>query len=127
MTTIIDRNKMTELLDEAVAARGADFNYHEHFGLRSGGACDYKVRNEPGCIIGWVLNHLGLLDMAREGRTASQVMGDINSAPNEFFFTDEARAMANNAQLAQDNSNNWGPSVQAAKEGLILGFGGGNL
>ena len=121
MTTIIDESKMAELLDKAVEARGADFNYRKHFGITEADGCAYRHGLGPGCIIGWVIFHLNLEGYICEGVSANELLTRISSRPdNDYVFDLNARRLATTAQYNQDQGSDWGPAVAGAKRGARL-------
>lgn len=74
-------------------------------------ACLYR-RNDglPGCIIGHVLDRLGILDYAEEWVGAVELMQVINDETSHIsgiHFTDDAMRLAETVQMHQDQQLPW--------------------
>jgi hypothetical protein len=113
--------KAIEMLEAAVAVRGADFNYRQHFDI-IGNDCKYvhNVDGElvPGCIIGMMLHLAGvpLEDLAsQEGQSA------WDAVPHFMHWAyPSIRAAFNTAQARQDYGASWGEALKAARIRLAV-------
>jgi hypothetical protein len=119
--------KAIGMLEAAVAVRGADFNYRQHFNLGQpdeGGTVDCKYVHTfdgemvPGCIIGMML-HLAGVDLddlvEQEGQSA------WDAVPVFMHFADPSiRAAFDKAQAKQDTGGSWGEALEAARARLAV-------
>lgn len=139
-TKIVTLNLAEELLERAVAEKGADYVYSE-----DEGGCFYANPTEergqyvPGCIVGHVLNYLGLspeelhkLDEPHKWHT--NVNGDAHTDNTNINHIDDvledtfgielthpALMLLKTAQGNQDFGESWGDSVRTAK-GYVSGL-----
>jgi hypothetical protein len=97
----------TELLQRAVAEKGDGYVYDA-----DGAMCRYaeEETGAPSCIVGHVLDYVGLLDQAEEGAGALGVDGV------KMNFTNRAGHMLWAAQIMHDHGRTWGEALVAAKE-----------
>ncbi len=103
-------------LNQAVAERGADFNYRQAY-YHASDACFYVEDNgdgtsEPGCIAGYVFALAGIPPAelrAEEGASAYSAAGRLG-------FALPARWALDRAQKVQDAGGTWGEALVAAHE-----------
>lgn len=111
-------DKAVELLERAVAEKGADYVYQRptnEQGIPRG--CAYFHGKEPGCIIGHVLSYLGL--------TRGDI-GQYNTAYSWHALThcvgfdvradERTNKLLQTAQCRQDDGHSWGEAVNIARE-----------
>jgi hypothetical protein len=131
----ITKDKAIELLEEAVAQRGAEYVYPGEGAAQ----CHYFANSydvsraladkidEPMCIVGQVLNNIGItsadlntLDVAAESGYVNRVVGAnglatlINRGSDTYIDTDAVEAFGI-AQGKQDIGENWGAALTATK------------
>lgn len=115
----LTREAALELLDAAVADRGADYVYINPYGESPsrGGENNVDCYNydpdtlAPSCIVGHAF-HAVLGEEIRRLRAQSSA-GQLDS----YFATEEARAVLTRAQVVQDHGGTWGEAVVAARRG----------
>src|SRR5215207_3245486 len=100
-----------ELLQRAVAEKGDGYVYpgadgYDTFSCRY---ADY-LTVAPSCLIGHVLDYLGLLSEAAEGHSANRMEVVHNQ------FTPGSALVLRAAQILQDKGHAWGEALIAAKE-----------
>ena len=92
-------------LREVVAERGADYVHR--------GPCVYRRDDKPSCLIGHVLDRLGVVtDKDHEGTGAFGLLHLLLGA------SEEVAGIAERAQDAQDNRRPWGEALAAAEREL---------
>ena len=95
------------LLKQAVDKRGEDYVYPYHH-KQSDGACRYRYRGRPSCIIGEVIHAIDPTARPEEGTAASEVLVKLG-----VNYTSVLEA-ADSAQLVQDSYASWGEAYDAA-------------
>lgn len=145
MTIEIDEVKALELLEAAVAERGADYTYQSEFG--EGVICEYQYGGKPACLVGAALHKAGVdvdtlvqmdtgvfhteegLEYEVGGTSISDLAAEPLSwdegtelpAPLSLFditLTKKALDMFSVAQAAQDTGNTWGAALDEAKRAV---------
>lgn len=115
----IDGARALELLEAAVAERGADYVYpHE--------LCEYTLDHQPACIVGVALAKAGvdpeLLVSNGVGSIRELSLGDRwaqrFSPPLTFTITEDAVSVWAAAQEVQDSHGTWGQALEAARAAL---------
>jgi hypothetical protein len=123
MTTTIDKDKAFELLDAAVALKGADYT------LPKGEGCMYFEEDgtTPVCIVGHALASVGvkLGDLSSRGREAGNLSYRSHEADNERVFrqteidgvevSEDARLVFDAVQSYQDEGYSWGDAISMSK------------
>lgn len=96
-------------LRQVVAEKGANYVYPESE-RGPNGICRYRrYDGQPSCIIGHVLDTLGVaVPPFYEGKNASIVLSD-------FGASEQVRRVAARAQHAQDNALSWGVALAYAE------------
>lgn len=126
MTILVDQKLAVELLERAVAEKGADYIY---FPPGSSGTCLYDNGDTPGCIVGHALSYLGVsnpdlgrLDDAPDNSdeiSSSGILPLSNTRVLEAItgvtLTPEAEEVWAIAQRYQDDKVSWGLAVSHAK------------
>jgi len=126
MTTTIDKDKAFELLDAAVALKGANYS------MPRGEGCTYFEEDgtTPVCIVGHALASVGAslgdLGPVRVSKNAEISYGKDAEMDNQRVFrstnvdgvefTGTAREVLDLAQGFQDDGYSWGAAVKAARE-----------
>ena len=104
----VDADEALAVLLEVVKAKGTGYVYPGE--LRDPfGSCQYTVNDEPACIVGHVVERLGLpvtsgLRVALVGNRSASVLPG---------FTMKAASVLRAAQLAQDERKTWGEAYAA--------------
>lgn len=116
--TIIDGATMIELLTQ-IADSDPDFKYPDKrydepdwpWHDRDGN-CLYAKNKEdgPACIVGHVMDRLGILSYALEGNAASDVLVRVPLSSG-FTFSHRARRIADLVQQLQDEGASWSDAV----------------
>lgn len=102
-----------ELLDKAIADRGADYVYEPDENAAKLGQCNYVHGDQPGCIVGHVLHQFGVsLETLKqsEGASARSVLSRVAPFTNKYV-----RDLLADVQDYQDNGYSWGESVRRAR------------
>ena len=102
-----------ELLDKAIAERGADYVYNPPEEMASQGQCYYVHGDQPGCIVGHVLNLFGVsLETLStvEGNDAFYAIRKLLPSTSEVV-----REFLTDIQHNQDNGMRWGEAVNEAR------------
>ncbi|WP_025157226.1 hypothetical protein [Leifsonia aquatica] len=122
-TITIDRDRAIELMERAVAEKGADYVYDLSDEYGTGIACFYVRGGKPSCIVGHALHYAGvdietLVELDSPAGYSSTSIESIieNDRVPGLSFTAEARAALRTAQSAQDLRETWGHSLDLAKE-----------
>jgi hypothetical protein len=111
-----------DLLELAVEERGPDYVY-EHPDGETGGCFYFTRSGEPSCIVGWVLNRLGL-KFEWGCATTTEDHGYIPNATSVEFLIAKGHidvdfrtaVLLQVAQNLQDDDWYWGDAVQRAVE-----------
>lgn len=99
-----------ELLHRAVAEKGADYVYTSRKNPQFA-QCVYVENGQPSCIIGHVVNYLGVpLDAIKEGVGPDQVLSDAGITAEST-----TAKLLHHAQLQQDQGIPWGQAVAIAE------------
>lgn len=114
---IIDKPKAIELLERAVAEKGADYvDPGSQFGR---GGCRYVRDDACGCIVGHAYFYAGAtIDELKEMDANPDDPGVDSLAWAEELpieTADEAVRAFSVAQVAQDRGKTWGEALEAAK------------
>ena len=119
MTVSISYQQAVDLLELAVEERGKDFTY-----IRAGqtpddknsGYCAYYTENgSPSCIVGWVLNRLGITAWQCQQAGVNESSVD-ELVTNEIIKIDfKTYALLMTAQALQDAITPWGKTLEIAK------------
>jgi hypothetical protein len=117
--------KVNELLDAAVAEKGADYVYQDPDGRRGGEVdedgcpaavtCRYVHGDKPGCIVGNVLHRAGVsLSALRD----EEGVGAYNSMFERLYVSMPTHAsdLLAHVQDRQDVGVPWGDAVREARE-----------
>jgi hypothetical protein len=105
-------DEAVELLDRAVAEKGADFVYDR--GPDGHDECLYLHGNEPGCIVGHVLVYKGVdLELIRELEGIG--VWSLDEYLPQLKTDGRTRRLLGAAQGKQDSGQTWGDSVAKAK------------
>lgn len=112
----IDKRRALDLLRQAVANRGEDYVYGEHFDNNQG--CRYVVLGKPACIVGEALSLAGLdlADLLSNGGNTWRIGALIDQHPEHFDVTYGAVRVFEEAQHWQDCGWNWGDAVRRAEQ-----------
>lgn len=116
-------DRAVELLERAVAERGVDYVYPEdekaQYDPHREQQCSYYVGNNggfrPSCIIGMVIDYLGLREQflanrgLYEGNPGTNVLSALGVA-----FDKTTLSLLGEAQTQQDNGATWGDAVERA-------------
>lgn len=117
MTAHVDAALALELLDRAVAEKGADFVYE-----RRALSCRYAHEGKPDCIVGHVLVYLGV---PAERLTCIEGMAFdmtiLHHVEIEFglAFTSKAVMALSIAQSEQDSGTPWALAVAEARRAVM--------
>jgi len=116
-----------ELLDQAVAERGADFVYPEDWkvvvprdGAKDTPMCVYVHDGQPRCIVGQVLVKHGLKPAKLafyEGHGVTSVLKALGDS-GVLSFEHGVLTLLRTAQDLQDDGCSWGGAVAKAREAL---------
>lgn len=106
MKKIIERKEALELLERAVAEKGADYTVDQ---------CQYFENDSsvPVCIVGHVLCYLGVPTEEFNYRNTTK-FSLVAPHLDSVQFTDEAVYALNKAQIAQDHGKTWGEALEVA-------------
>lgn len=103
--TAIKWDDFPRILDEVVAEKGEDYVYERVASMHPGGSCRYRADDAPSCLIGHVLDRMGVpYDSKWEGTSAYGVIYRDLAGPEEI---------ANAASIAQDAQDSGQPWSQA--------------
>jgi hypothetical protein len=107
---------ISRFLDNAVARRGADYNYRDHHVM-----CRYVIDGQPACIVGDILiNDVGLdpqiLETDELNSSSSDLVLDVLTEQGLIDIKDDALTMLSVAQDMQDRHEPWGAAVEEAKQ-----------
>ena len=96
-------------LRQVVAEKGAGYVYPKSGKRAAAGdlapVCQYRVNGGPSCIIGHVLDRLGIVTEPRhEGCEASHVIA-------LYGGSEQVAALADAAQVVQDGGDTWGDAL----------------
>lgn len=113
MSIVIDKSRALELLDQAVAEKGAEYVDP----AVEIGRCNYvQVEGDgdlvPGCIVGYAMNNAGvpLHELALEG-----IVTEIDwERWCDVKLSDGAASVLRRAQSMQDDGMQWGAAVKYA-------------
>ena len=100
-------------LRQVVAEKGAGYVYPESEKKASRGnlapVCQYRVNGRPSCIIGHVLDRLGIVTEPRhEGHGAGHVVA-------VYGGSEQVASLADTAQIMQDVGRTWGEALERAE------------
>lgn len=100
-----------ELLERAVATRGADFVYEKPEGEDF---CKYVRDDKPDCLIGVVLSMVG---WTNEELKAADKLGTVHGVAVDFAerLGSDAIVVLGAAQAVQDDGASWGKALTAAR------------
>jgi len=108
---IIAEPQMLALI-QSIAEESPDFVYPDEYPWRDTptGPCLYRMADGsgPACLIGHVLDRLGVLDQAEEAVAAHQMLPHLSGV----WFTPDAVLMAQRVQDNQDCQIAWGECLQ---------------
>lgn len=108
---LITRERFTAAMERAVALKGEDYVYEMPGG---GDTCLYRYEDKPSCIIGHVLEDLGVPYSPDWERTTSNYV-----LKTMLGIEDETLCSASvYAQGEQDNGGTWGQALSDYKERL---------
>lgn len=97
-------------LRQVVAEKGANYVYPESE-KAPGGICRYRYDGQPSCIIGHVLDTLGIIvPPLYESISAADLLSN-------FGASEQVQWVALMAQHAQDNALSWGEALAYAEYG----------
>lgn len=118
MPDLITKAKALELLEAAVAERGADYVY-ERIGFDSnstGPSCVYVRSGCPSCLVGLAMTKAGTpIEQLAEWDTRFEC--DAQSVLlDDGLATAGAAEVLTVAQSVQDDGGTWGEALDAAKE-----------
>jgi hypothetical protein len=109
--------RVNQLLDQAVAERGADYVYVRPQ-ASADRRCLYSHGDSPGCIVGYVLHKLGvpLITLAQyEGMPAREILPVLGLVPFDPDLRTAEQTeivfLLNRVQHAQDRHQTWGYAV----------------
>lgn len=95
------------LLERAVEDKGGDYVYR---GADDEGGCQYFKEGKPSCLVGHVLNYLGVSpDQVTEGETAGDELKLLG-----FELDSRTELLVNKAQRKQDLGYYWDEAVRSA-------------
>lgn len=120
MTIHLTLERTNELLDAAVAEKGADYIYTDTRGFRAapgsdGADCQYVHGNRPGCLVGNVLHRAGV-ELERLLQVEGFGVGDVDFQEYLDVTCDEGVLdLLSEAQQRQDGGDTWGDSVAYAR------------
>ncbi|RPJ30106.1 MAG: hypothetical protein EHM35_12895 [Planctomycetaceae bacterium] len=123
MSKTVTYQEVVDALHAAVAERGADYVYQSPDVIS--GTCYnwHEKEDKPGCIVGWVLHHLGATkeQMAGGGgpRYAVGAYSTLDILKDQGWSFDEfdrIGALLNEVQRQQDALKPWGEAVQKGLE-----------
>ncbi|MFF5471025.1 hypothetical protein [Streptomyces achromogenes] len=113
-------DRVKELLNEAVAEKGADYVYTTPDGKQGTPeyqpTCLYVHGDKPGCIVGHALHRAGVslsLLLEEEQDDASSVLRSLAQL-GVLSYTDGVSQLLYEAQQRQDHGTSWGEAVQQA-------------
>ena len=121
---ILTAERVWELLDNAVADRGADYVYPKQDDLPYGNVCLYWHPGDndgaggPGCIVGHVLTQLGVDPdtlQQHEGDSAFHLLMEDEVYPTTL----EAARILSDVQRRQDEGFSWGEAVTSARSSRV--------
>lgn len=111
----IDKDRALDLLEQAVAERGADY-----IDTDAKGSCTYLHydTNTPGCIVGTVFHAAGLpierLEAMDKLGSLMCISPKMLKVSYDIDITEEAHALLRTAQSEQDSGTAWGLAVDRA-------------
>lgn len=118
---VIDGKRAVQLLEKAVASRGADYIYKPINDSGFGG-CVYVTEDEkgnltPSCLIGFALAEAGVSLAALEVHNTSVVNTITRYLADSYDveITDEAINIFRTAQALQDDGEPWGKALEVGK------------
>lgn len=115
---MIDGTKALDLLRQAVKGR-EDFVYKRIGSLPSGfgGHCAYFTPDgEPSCLVGTALAVEGLTSDEADGENAGNVDALVEHLRcGDWEITEDATAVFEEAQIAQDGGETWGTALHRAE------------
>lgn len=136
----LSADQAIELLEAAVATRGAEYNYRFTAQEGSGATCLYIRNGEPSCLVGVALVTEGVpievltyidefthdcenecLEDCTESSIGSIWAGQVLRDRAGLMLSDEARWVLSSAQIYQDTGRTWGEALEAAKRALEEG------
>jgi hypothetical protein len=116
MSDVIDKNRVIELLQQAVLVKGDDY-VDPRSSNEEEGCLYFEKSGAPSCIVGHVLYDLGIRKLYNNGEVSDII--DIDDSDNYFIgnheFTPEAIDALSVAQMTQDHGYSWGKAVAEAK------------
>lgn len=111
-TRIINVNEAVRLIGEAVRLKGRTYVYPR---VVDGLNCVNWINGEPSCIVGHVLDALGLTESICDNLSAEVSADRANwSTETDVYFTDLAVIALAQAQVVQDFGGTWGLAHNAA-------------
>lgn len=116
MPDLITKSKALELLEAAVAERGADYVYERDGTRQSGPGCTYVRGGQPSCLIGLAMAKAGVpIEQLAEWDTRDNSAACFVLVDDELATKTAVDVMAT-AQSLQDIGETWGEALQAARE-----------
>ena len=119
---IIAEPQMLALI-QSIAEESPNFVYPDEYPYREGptSPCLYRTADNsgPACLIGHVLDRLGVLDQAEEATAAHQLLPHLSGV----WFTPAAVNMAQRVQDRQDTGMSWGECLRKELERHASGSG----
>ena len=115
MTTRIEYAEAVELLQRAVAEKGADYVYDPDSANPGSYGCAYFQQDgTPSCLVGHVIAYKGLT----KGLLGVWNGSDVDLLVERGFLDLDERAqwLLANAQNLQDNGKSWGEALDGAIE-----------
>lgn len=125
MTIEIDYDKAIELLERAVAEKGADYVYASFAKevSKNDSTCLYvdPETGAPSCIVGHVVSYLDsdllpeISEWETEATDDTTVFSLAGRLEDRLHFTERALATLTLAQQSQDNGITWGRALEYAR------------
>lgn len=111
-------NKAKELLAEVVALKGEDYVYTTPDGERGSEdmqpICMYVHGDEPGCIVGHVLNKAGITLSRLREEERNDASGVLINLRSDLAYEDGVSQLFQDVQAMQDRGTPWGRAVRDA-------------
>lgn len=112
----VGRNEVLDLLTEVVAEAGPDFVYKS-----PGQYCRYEYKGQPSCLVGRVLNRLGVPVEALAGLDEDYpAVNDVDFVSLGLSLPDDAVIALQAVQEWQDEGNKWGDALPIAANVMRL-------
>ncbi len=122
MTKTVSYQEVLNIAQNVVLEFGADYVYPRSDGsARSDEGCVYFEDGEPSCIVGHVLDRLGVTEDSFQDQTSNEfdVYQMVRTEPNlPIEFSPDALRFLREAQMMQDEGSPWGVAVSHAAKSV---------